>query len=279
MIDSFRHFLLIAEHGTFTAAARQAHLSQPAISASIRKLEQDMGASLLTRGRQGAELTVAGREFLAHARAVLTAVDDGRRAIRQLRGLERGEVRIGAGGTACTYLLPDVVASYRLAHPGIRLVLRELTTREALSALEAGSLDVAIVTTDQGERWMVDELIVVGAPDVEPAHAPFVTFCHGSTSRELLDRHFPEIEVVMELGSIAAVKSHVRSGVGLALISRHAAERDLRAGRLQEIPSDLTPIARPMHLVHRGTSRLSAAALAFREHLFSQDFTPAVDAG
>ena len=74
MFDSFAHLLLIVEHGTFTEAARHAHLSQPALTASIRRLEEAFGAQLLHRGRRGASLTAAGEALLPRVRAALAAV-------------------------------------------------------------------------------------------------------------------------------------------------------------------------------------------------------------
>src|SRR5690606_37808151 len=121
MLEPLRHLLLIVEHGTFTAAAREAHLSQPALSASIARLEGEIGATLLDRGRHGATLTAAGEALVPHARAALAAVDDGRAAVAEVTGLRRGEVSIGAGATVATYLLPEPLAAFRRAHPGVTI--------------------------------------------------------------------------------------------------------------------------------------------------------------
>src|SRR5690606_27696703 len=86
------------------------------------------------------------------------------RAGRRRGGLARGEVRIGAGGTACTYLLPPIVAAFRREHPSVRFLLRETAPDEALAALEAGELDLAAVTADHGELWFMDALVLVAAP-------------------------------------------------------------------------------------------------------------------
>jgi DNA-binding transcriptional LysR family regulator len=96
-----------------------------------------------------------------------------------------------------------------------------------------------------------------------------VTFRRGATSRILFDRHFPDADVVMELGSIAAVKGNVRAGIGLALVSRSAVARDLAQGTLCEIAHPETPVAREMRLVHRGLDRLPPAAAALRERLLA----------
>lgn len=269
MLDALHHFLLIVEHGTFTAAAKAAHLSQPALSASIQRLEEAHGARLLDRGRRGASPTAAGRALIPRARAALSAVEEGKRAVREVLELERGEVRLGAGATACTYLLPPTLADFRRAHPGVRFWLRETTTEEAIDAVDAGELDLAIVTHPRGDRWFEDELIVVAAPETDPEGAPFVTFRVGATTRALFDAHFPGAEVAMELGGIAAVKTHVRMGIGLALVSRHSVATDLRLGRLVEVPHPNTPLTRSLHLVHRGLERLPPAAAALRERMLS----------
>jgi DNA-binding transcriptional LysR family regulator len=272
MIDALRHFTLIAEHGTFTRAARHAHLSQPALTASIQKLEGEMGARLLHRDRAGTSLTAAGEALLPRALAILAAVEDARRAVTEVEGGSAGEVRLGAGATACTYLLPSVLAEFRALYPGVRFLLREATTAQVLDALAKGELDLGVVTHPGGEPWRRDELILVASPGLPLSAgarlpAPFVTFGHGSTTRELLDRHFPGAEVVMELGSIAAVKGNVRAGIGIALVSRSAVETDLALGRLVEVPHPETPVARPLHLVHRGKDRLPPAAAALRRLL------------
>ncbi|MCC7536760.1 MAG: LysR family transcriptional regulator [Deltaproteobacteria bacterium] len=267
MLDSFRHLLLIAEHGTFTEAARRAHLSQPALTTSIRRLEERIGARLFVRSRRGAELTAAGRAVLPHARAALVATDEARRAAAEIEGLAAGEVRIGGGATVCTYLLPPLLAQFRRRHPNLALRIRELHTDAALDALSRGALDLAIVPTSRGELFRRDELILVASPGVDPATASFVTLARGTTTRELLDRHFPNADIAMELGSLAVVKGHVRAGLGVALISRSAVALDLAHGRLVEIRNPATPIRRPFRLLHRGLDRLSPSALELRRTL------------
>lgn len=270
MLEPLRHFLLIVEHGTFTEAAKRAHLSQPALTQSIRRLEDEMGARLLHRSRRGAELTAAGQALLPRARAALAAVEEGRRAVREVLGVDEGEVRIGAGGTACTYLLPPLVASFRREHPRVRFFLREQTPEEALASLDAGEIDLAIVPADRGDPWFVDELVLVAAPGTDPKGAPFVTFRTGASSRAELDRAFPSAEIAMELGSIAAVKGHVRSGVGIALVSKHAVKTDVQLGRLVIVRHRKTPIRRTIHVVHRGLDRLPPAAAALRSRMLSK---------
>lgn len=267
MFQELAHLLLIVEHGTYTEAARHAHLSQPALSASIRRLEEDIGARLLYRDRSGARLTAAGEALLPRARAALAAIDDGRRAVAEIEGLRAGEVRIGAGATACTYLLPRTLARFRKRYPNVRIALSEGFRPRLEDGMRAGEFDLAIVTGQGDDLWLRDELIVVAAPDLDARRAGFVTFPRGASTRALLEKHFGDVDVVMELSGIAAIKSNVRAGIGKALLSRAAVDVDLSSGRLVEVPSRRTPIRRKLSLLHRGVDRLAPAARALREML------------
>ena len=88
-----------------------------------------------------------------------------------------------------------------------------------------------------------------------------MTFARGATTRTLVDLYFPDVPIAMELGSIAAVKGNTRAGVGVALVSRRAVERDVAGGQLVVLPSERTPIVRPLYLVHRGRIVPAAAEL------------------
>jgi len=288
VLEPLRHFTLVAQHRTFTAAARHAHVTQPGLTASIQRLERQMGAKLFDRGPSGATLTAAGEALLPRARAALAAVEEGRRAVAEVMGLAAGSVRVGAGATVCTYYLPRTLAKFRARHPGVQISLREANQDALLDALEAGELDLVILArvVQRGapggdllraarsglvrEKWTDDELVMVGAPGADPKTASLVTFARGATTRTLVDQYFPGVPIAMELGSIAAVKGNTRAGVGVALVSRRAIERDVASGQLVVLPTEHTPISRPLFLVHRGRDRLPPAAAELhrmlREH-------------
>jgi DNA-binding transcriptional LysR family regulator len=277
MLRELEHFVVIAQVGTFTEAARRIHLSQPALTASIQRLEHAVGAALLLRGRHGAELTAAGSTFLPKAQAALAAFRDGQRAVAELQGLSIGQVRLGGGATACTYLLPPLLARFRRSHPAIALVLREGYTSELEEAVEDGSLDLAVITVARRQRFderlqrfgrfTEDELVVVAAPDCDPATSPWLTFTAGSPTRAVLLERLPGAKIAMELSSIATVKGNVRAGLGMALLSRAAVVTDLASGALVEIPQRWTPVRRRLALFHRGLPRLTPAATALLEVL------------
>lgn len=285
MLDSLLHFTLVARHHTFTAAARHAHLTQPALTASIQRLERELGAQLFERSRAGSTLTAAGEALLPRARAALAAVEDGRRAVAEVSGLAVGRVRVGAGPTVCTYYLPRTLARFRTRFPGVRIHLREAHAEDLLDGIESGELDLVIVTRSargardvlrsarpglRREKWRTDEVVLVAAPEVDAASAPMVTFAPGASTRELVERHFPEVPIAMELGSIAAIKGNVRAGVGVALVSREAVSRDVAAGQLVVVPDPRTPILRELTFVHRGRDRMPPAAAELHRMLREQ---------
>lgn len=270
MFDAFRHFLLVVEHGTFTEAAKAAHLSQPALSASIHKLEEHLGAPLFLRNPRGAELSEAGRVLEPRAKDALAAVQAGKRAVSELLGLETGTVRIVAGATVCTYYLPAFISTFRQRYPKIQIVLREATTSEALPAIDSGEFDLAIVCGEAGELWQKDDLVLVTSPRSAFAkrganidEAPFITFPKGSTTQALLLRTFPKAQVVMELSGIAAIIGNLRAGIGVALVSKRAIERDLKSRSLVLVRDPRLPIRRSISLVHRGTEKMPPAMRAF----------------
>jgi DNA-binding transcriptional LysR family regulator len=229
-----------------------------------------MGATLFDRGRRGAELTAAGEALVPRARATLAAFEDGVRAVSEVEGLQRGVARIGAGATACTYLLPRTLAAFRRKHPRIELRVREGFTDELTDALHDGALDLAIVTGDADEVWREDELIVVASPKIEARRAGFISFPPRSPTRALLRERFPKADIVMELAGIAAVKGHVRAGLGKALLSRHAVKRDLADGSLVEVRTRKTPVKRTLSFAHRGVDRLPPATAKLREMLLKR---------
>ncbi len=145
-LTPLRQFRAIALAGHMTRAARALGVSQPALSAMLKKLEREVGAPLLDRTGRGVELTEAGRAFLAHAEDALRRVDAGVQAVREIAGLEAGSIRIGGGATAVTYLLPPVVSAVRRAHPGLRFYVRETGSAAVAAAVVSGELDLGIVT-------------------------------------------------------------------------------------------------------------------------------------
>jgi len=168
-----RYFVAVAEELHFRRAAERLHMSQPPLSQQIRQLEEEVGATLLTRSQRKVELTAAGAAFLVRAREILDAVED---AARQARRVQRGEVgrlAVGFVGSAMYSFVPELLRAFRDQAPDIALRLHELGTTEQLRQLDDGRLDVGFLRTPG--RWpglsfetVLEEQVVVAMPDVHP---------------------------------------------------------------------------------------------------------------
>ena len=144
-LQQLRYFVAVADTGKFTAAARELHVAQPSVSKQIRKLEAELGATLLERRKAGIALTDAGDILLPWARRVLADVDSARSDIVSLASLERGRLSVGATPSLSTVLLPRVLASFHAAHPGVTLGVVEAGSRDLVDRLASGDLDLALV--------------------------------------------------------------------------------------------------------------------------------------
>lgn len=145
-LTPLRYFRAIVHAGHMTKAARLLGVSQPALSAVVKKLEREVGAPLLNRTGRGVEVTDAGRVFLEHAEGALRQAEHAVDAVREMVGLQRGSIRVGGGATATSYLLPPVVSSVLAKHPGLRFYVREAGSSAVAGAVASGELDLGVVT-------------------------------------------------------------------------------------------------------------------------------------
>lgn len=280
-LTPLRYFIAIAAAGHMTRAARTLGVTQPALSAALRKLEAEVGAALLHRTGRGVELTEAGRVFLAAAEDTVRRAEGAVRAVREVVGLERGSIRVGGGATATTYLLPRVVSAVRGAHPGLRFYVREAGSRAVAAAVLGGELDLGIVTLPL-EQSMARDLVVVPLVEDElrlivPArHAlagkkqfkwqdlageSVVAFEAGTAVREMIDRASAaagvSLNVVMELRSIESIKQMVAAGIGVGFVSRFG----LREG--EGLTCRDERLVRRLAIVRRSDRPASAAVAEF----------------
>lgn len=291
-LTPLRYFRAIAQYGHMTKAARALGVTQPTLSAMLKKLEAEVGAELLHRTGRGVELTEAGRVFLAHAEDAVRRADAGLAAVRQLIGLETGSIRVGGGATATTYLLPPVVSAVRRAHPGLRFYVREAGSNAVSAAVRSGELDMGIVTLPLSPVDAPDLLVIplvedelrlivpsryrlVGAGGFrwkDIAGEGVVAFEAGAAVREMIDSAAAKagipLSVVMELRSIESIKQMVKAGIGVGFVSRFALSSGeglaCRDGRL----------ARGLALVRRRDRVPSPAGAVFERALLESVSSP-----
>ena len=251
--ERLRSFRAVARAGGFSRAAKRLHKTQPAVSQSVRALEDDIGEPLFHRLGRGIRLTRAGQILLEHVEQSFAALDAARTRLQALGNLEAGELVIGTSDTHACYLLPPVLAAYRSAYPGIELRISNRPSPETERQVEAREVDVGVVTFPVASSRLVAEPlrsredVAIFAPGHRLASRSRVRFAdlvgeplllldRGSRTRSLIDTQLAaaggEPRVAMELASLEVVKRLVALGFGVSVVPRIAAQVELEAGSL-----------------------------------------------
>jgi LysR family transcriptional regulator, low CO2-responsive transcriptional regulator len=272
-----------------TRAADEVHLTQPAVSMQLRELEAEIGLTLLDRVGRRLEPTQAGQELAAHARRVAAQLSDLKASMNQLRGLERGLLRLAVVSTA-NYFLTSLLAHFSERYPGVRVSLLVANRDDVLAALADNAADLAITGQPPdsvdviAQHFLDNPLVVIAAPAHPLAQCKAVPLAQlsreilvvrepGSGTRAAMERHFAERGVEYragcELSSNEAIKQAVQAGLGLGVVSAQTLELELLTRRLVILPVESFPIMRRWFVVHRSHKRLSPAANVMRDLLLS----------
>lgn len=231
---------VIAQEGSFSRAAARLHLTQPAISQQISKMEQELGASLLDRLSSGVRLTAAGELLVRKARVVTAQLGDVRREISDMDQELTGTLAVGAIPTIAPYLLPSLLRRFRTDHPHVRLHLVEDVTSSLLRQLKAGELDLAIMSsfpetpTVHGEQIATEPLhlilskkhrlaraegdICLSDIDGEPFLALHDVHCLAGQVARYCERAGAHPEVVVRSTQLETVRAMVAAGCGVSLV-------------------------------------------------------------
>ena len=251
-IDQIETFLAVGSYGGFHRAAAALRISQPAVSARIRALEDSLGVKLFTR--TGGTLTVspAGKALRPHAEQLLRDVTKARQAVHELQPSSRGTLSIAAALSVCTYFLPDVMKDYQAANPKVMVSLRSGTSVQVLKMVLDGEAEIGVARSlnhPEVETMTLrdDPLILVGHPkhpaaqrrhvrleDVEAM--PLIFFDRGSSDWTLTQSLFRRAgqlpNTVLEVETIEAAKRMVERKLGLSFLPQIAVIHELRKGKL-----------------------------------------------
>jgi DNA-binding transcriptional LysR family regulator len=283
-LNHLRVFASVAEHGSLTRAARELNVSQPAISKQLGDLEEDLSTQLVDRLPRGVRLTAAGEILFTHAQRILQAERAAQQELRDLRGLGRGKLSVGASTTVGSYLVPRLMGELHRQHPGVQLDLSIANTAAVQAAVLESRCDVGLiegfVSSDllAVETLVADEMIGIASPS-DPAllsaplraaalrELPLLMREQGSGSREVVEaalrKRDVEIAPVMSLGSTEAIKNAVLHGLGVGIVSRLTVEHELQSKRLVELTFSDLHIRRDLYLVTLKGKRHSPATAAF----------------
>lgn len=281
-MQQLQYFLAVADLGSFTGAARACHVSQPALSSQVAKLEAELGGPLLERGRQGAKLSPRGEIFRLRAAEALRQLESGRMELEALSGLESGAVTLGCLPTTGAYVLPPLLKAFSEKYPKIQVQLREASSPELSRLLKEGDLELGILDEaglgpGLSSELLFSEALWIALPPGHPlaakkalglkalAKEPFILMKSGHGFRKIvldaLKEASVEPRVIYESDEIETVQALVEMGLGVSLVP--AMVRKSQGPRYVAIRG--RSVSRSLFLAWRERSVLSPAALALQE--------------
>ena len=290
-------FEAVARHHSYTRAAQELNLTQPAVYLQVRNLEQTLGLPLTEQVGKKAYLTDAGKEVLHSGGVIDAQLKELERTLEQMKGVEGGQLRIAVTSTANAFAT-DLLARFRARHPHITIQLDIANRRAVLKQLEANSIDLAIMgEPPEGQDLTAlpfhDNSLIVIAPADHPlasrenipvaelADETFLVREQGSGTREATERYFASHGLVLKTGltmnSNEAIKQGVKVGMGLAVVARHSVMLKLETRRLMQLSVEGFPLQRHWHIVHRNGKRLSPTPQAFKDFLLEKHFVEVPD--
>ena|SRR5579859_1859926 len=284
-------FRTVARHLSYTRAAEDLYLSQPAVSQQVRTLEQALGVSLFERSGRGIVLTAAGQEVLGQAERLLALFGETAVVVREIQALERGSVLFGATISPGTYLVPPLLGRFHARYPGIHVTLIVANYRVVEELLMTYQLDLAVMSTVERqdalrvEPFLPYGLDVIAPPTHHLAQRESMTAndlqgetfllheCETASRRcveEYFEREAITLQSALEMSSIDAIKEGVIAGLGIAVVEREAIALEIASGELVVLDVRGFPVQQPTYMVHLKKRRLSQAAEAFRQYLLQQ---------
>jgi len=282
---ALKYLLSLAERGSFTSAAKEHFVTQPAVSIALRKLEEELGQRLYRIEGRTVLFTQAGEIALEYARRLSKLETELFQRMSDLGGLRRGRISLGTIDAASIYVLPEVFSRFRERFAGIEVKLEISSTMLLVEKMDAGQLDLVIGTipVDAGRDYEIfpiySEPLLVIAPPGHPladgaavstgslAGHPFISFHEGSITRLIVERALAGMGVTpviaMAIDSPEAIKHLVSSGLGLAVLPRRVVQGELREGSLVVLDVKGLHIERKLGLILRSEQYISATARAF----------------
>jgi DNA-binding transcriptional LysR family regulator/DNA-binding CsgD family transcriptional regulator len=283
-------FQTVAKYLSFTRAARELFLTQPAVSIQVKQLEEQLGLPLFDQIGKKIYLTQAGQEVFLYTQQVLTLLKEMEIVVDELKGLKKGKLVL-SGVTTAEYILPGLLGLFRQIYPDIQITLEVTNRARVLQRLANNEIDLAIMGQPpeelnlMGEPFLPNQLLVVALPShplagekqiplSRLALETFLTREPGSGTRIALEKLFKEaglsLRIGLELGSNEAIKQAIQAGLGLGVLSVYALSLELRSGKLVALDAEGFPLQRYWYVVYLAEKRLSPAARAFKEFLQTQ---------
>ena len=289
-LDQLHTFLEIVRLKSFSKAAETCFRTQPAISAQVRQLEQELNTSLFDRLGTRIALTPAGRIFAEYAEQILDLRRRAQDAIHELERVPRGALMIAANEATCVYVLPQVFSEYSKRFPNVQLLVDRSYGAKVVQAIMENQADFGFTQLPVAERKL--QVVKVHADEIRlivpPGHPlarkeavvsqdlvgqPLLLPKTGATRSRLnswLELVEDIIHVSMELDSTEMIKRFVMAGLGISFVAASHCREEVASGRLAALALAPEPIMRQVGLIYRKDKALSRAALGFIEAVLEQ---------
>ncbi len=283
-------FEAVARLLSYSRAAEELHLTQPAVSTQIRKLEGHAGLPLFEQLGRKIFLTAAGSELLHHSHLIIRQFEEAEAAMTHFKGVSGGRLNV-AVISAGDYFLPSLLVEFARRHQGVEINLQVHNRGDLLHRLAENLTDLAVMVRPpedadtEAEAFAPHPYLIIalrghalqaehGIPLQRLVREPFIVREPGSDTRhamaDALGRHGDKLNIALEVKSTETIKQAVIAGMGVAFLSGHTVSRELRDGSL--VALDVAGFPMPLHwyLVQRRHKRLPPVARAFREFLLSE---------
>jgi DNA-binding transcriptional LysR family regulator len=276
-----RAFAAFARRRSFSAAARELRISQPAVSKHIAEVEREAGVKLVVRGPRGGELTPAG-EFLAnHVLRAHALLAQAARGVGEFRHRVTGSLTVVASGVPATYLLPEVVVAFQRAHPGVQVRIVQGNSTHTMDALRSHRAELGVVggfaaaPEIEAEPLVEEEVLVVGHPGLagrwmsrrDAEAVTWISTYKGSATQAAVEAAWADIGISpsqhLELPNWEAVKLAAARGDGVAGCSEFTVATDLRAGSLGVVRLRGWKVRRTISIVRHREAVLTPSAREF----------------
>ena len=290
-------FHTVARLGSFTKAAGELSISQPAVSIQVKELERSLETTLLSRLRTGVILTDTGEAVYEYTKRIFTLAEEMTYAIQDIAGLHAGRLMIGSSSTPGEYILPLAIGTFRERYPKVEVSLAISNTQTVVRQILARELDIGMAgaTVDMDGLvsfpYVVDEVVVVSSTTHSLARArdiqlsdilseQFIMREPGSATRRAAEEYLRELggrpNVAMELGSNEAVKRAASAGIGLGVLSKFSVGPDVVAGYLKVLEIGGWKCERPLTVFYRDDAHLTTVQRAFIDLLKAERPLPPV---
>ncbi len=290
-LQQLKLFESVARNGSYTRAAEELHLSQPAVSIQVKRLESQLDLQLFEKVGKKVLLTTAGRKVLQASAAILDQVDWLKDAIDEINGSVTGPLQVAVVTTA-KYFMPHLLGSFLQQHPAVEPSLKFTNRARVVDRLFNSEDDFVVMgQIPQSDRLVsypfLNNILGIVAPVDHPLVGEsaipleqllderFLMREPGSGTRSVFEQQLEQhnlskIEPYMELGSSEAIKQGVMAGLGIAIVSHHSIQLELESGKLALLDVEGFPLIRRWYAVHRKGCKLSLAAQTFLEFMLEE---------